>query len=119
MQVQIEFGRIVEDLVDLIPAAMNAVHDPVVISVVVLVVEEVNPMPAILMTGGVMQMEGSYITREPVPLDVVADPLMFNVEIEAGDAPTVVISTIPELVTAQLNQELPMVLVVRGSDLLR
>jgi hypothetical protein len=90
-----------------------------VISVEVLVVEEVNPMPAILVTRGMVQMEGGHVTGEPIPLDVVADPLMFSIEIEAGDAPTVAISTILELVTAQLNQELPMVLVVCGGDLLR
>jgi hypothetical protein len=119
VQVQIEFRRIVEDLVNLIPAAISAVGDPVAISVVVLVVEEVNPMPAILVTRGMVQMEGGHVTVEPIPLDVVADPLMFSIEIEAGDAPTVAISTILELVTAQLNQELPMALVVRGGDLLR
>jgi hypothetical protein len=76
-------------------------------------------MPAILVTGGVVQMESGHVTREPIPLDVVADSLMFSVKIKTGDAPTVMISTILELITAQLNQELPMVLVVRSGDLLR
>jgi hypothetical protein len=119
VQVQIELGRVVQDLIDLIPAAINAVGDPVAISIEMPVVEEVNPMPAILVTRGVVQMESGHVTREPIPLDVVADPLMFSVKIKTGDASTVMISTILELITAQLNQELPMILVVRSGDLLR
>ncbi|HEX8933601.1 MAG TPA: hypothetical protein VF788_05305 [Pseudonocardiaceae bacterium] len=119
VQVQIELRRVVQDLIDLIPAAINAVGDPVAISIEMPVVEEVNPMPAILVTRGVVQMESGHVTREPIPLDVVADPLMFSVKIKTGDAPTVMISTILELITAQLNQELPMVLVVRSGDFLR
>ena len=119
VQVQVEIRRMVEHSVDLVSAGMNAVGNGVVISIEMLVVEEINPMPTVVMTRRVVEMEGGHRTIEPVPGDVVAHSLQFSVKIEAGNTPPIVVSTIFQLVSIKLYKELLMAVVVGSGHLMR
>jgi hypothetical protein len=89
----------VKDSVDLASAGILTTDDGVVVSIEVLVVEEINPMVAVFVARGVVQMEGGHRTVEPVPVDVVTDPLMLGIKIETSDAPAVAVSAVLFLVT--------------------
>lgn len=119
VQVEVEIGRIIQHGVDLVPAGVNATGNGVVVAVEVCVVEEINPMSAVVATRGVVEMEGGHRTVEPVPADVVAHSLLFCVEIEASDTSPVVVSAIFELVAVELHEELLMAVVVGRGELLR
>ncbi len=119
VQVQVEIRWMVEHSVDLVSAGMNAVGNGVVISIEMLVVEEINPMPTVVMTRRVVEMEGGHRPIEPVPGDVVAHSLQFSVKIEAGDTSPVMVSTIFQLVSIKLYKELLMAVVVGSGHLMR
>ena len=91
MDVEIEVGRIVDDGLDLVswahPVAavhMNAAGDRVSGSGEALVVEEIDPMWALLPCGGGVEMEGGHRSVEFVPGDNKAGCLVFWVELEPG-----------------------------------
>lgn len=115
VQVQVEVRRIIQNGVNLVSAGMNTIGDRVVVSIEMLIVEQINPMPAVVVARGMMEMEGCHRAVEPVPCDVVAHSLFLCVEIEASNTAPVVVSTIFEFITIELHQELLMAgLVGRG-----
>src|SRR2546421_10760201 len=119
VQVEIEVRRIIEHGVDLVPAGVNTTGDGVAVAVEVLVIEEINPMTAVVATRRVVEMEGSHRAVEPLPADVEAHSLLLGVEIEASDTPPVMVSAIFEFVTIELHEELLMPVVICRGNLLR
>jgi hypothetical protein len=88
-------------------------------SVEVLVVEQINPVPAVVVARGVMEMKCCHRAVEPVPRDVIAHSFFICIEIEAGNTPPVVVSAVFQLITIEPYQELFMAGVVCRGDLLR
>ncbi len=119
VQVEVEIRRIIKHSVNLVTAGVHTVGDRVVISVVARVIEEINPNIAVVVTRRIVKMEGGHRTIKPVPGDGVAHPLLFSVEIEAGDTPPIVVSTIFELVAIKPHQELLMAVMVGRGHLMR
>lgn len=119
VQVEVEIRRIIEHCIDFVSAGMNTIGDGVVMSVEVLVVEQINPVPAVVVARGVMEMKCCHRAVEPVPRDVIAHSFFICIEIEAGNTPPVVVSAVFQLITIEPYQELFMAGVVCRGDLLR
>jgi hypothetical protein len=81
---------------------MDAARGRVTLPVEALVVEEIDPMRAIVSTRRGVQVEAGYHTVESVPGDDVTGGLVFWVEIEPSHAPPFGVSAIAELTTAQV-----------------
>jgi hypothetical protein len=103
VQVEVKVRRIVEHSVNLVSAGMNAASGGVVVSIEMFVVKEINPMPTIVVTRGIVEMEGGHYAVEPLPGDVVTHSLSFCVKIEASNTASIGVSTIFELVTIELH----------------
>jgi hypothetical protein len=71
----------------------------VTLSVEALVIEEIDPMRAIVSTRRGVQVEAGHHTVESVPGDDVTGGLVFWVEIEPSHAPPFGVSAIAELTT--------------------
>jgi hypothetical protein len=82
---------------------MNAAGSGAVISIKMFVVEEINPMPTIVLTRGVVEMEGGHYAVEPLPGDVVTHSLLFCVEIDANNTAPIVVSAIFKLIAIELH----------------
>ena len=87
---------------------MDTVHDSVSRPVEVFVVEEIDPMRAVVLARGGVEMEGGHIAVEPAPRENVADSFIVGVEVEASEAPPITVSTITDFVTGQGYGELPV-----------
>jgi hypothetical protein len=75
VQVEVELRRIIKHSINLVTASVHTIGDRAVVSVVVRVVEEIDPMPAVVVTRRIVEMEGGHRTIKPVPGDVVAHAL--------------------------------------------
>jgi hypothetical protein len=98
---------------------MDAARDTVLLSIVPLVIEEIDPMPAVVATRGGVEMEAGHQTVEPLPRSDIADCLVFWVEVEPSGAPTIAVSAITEFTAGQVHGKVLMAALIRRGDFLR
>lgn len=105
VDIEVVVRWVVENGTDLPPIGTDATPDRTLLPVETLVVEEIDPMPTVLITRGVVKMKGVYVAIEPAPREDVTHSLVFQVEVEMSEAYSVAISTVTELVTGQVYGE--------------
>ena len=119
MDGEIVIGRIVDDVQYLATWAMDAPPGLIMFPVEVLVVEEIEPMRAVVSAWGSMEMEGRHNTLEFVPAKGVTGRLPVRIEIESGHTPPVMVSAIAELIAGQEDSEVAVAVLVYWFGVLR
>lgn len=112
MDGEIVIGRIVDDVQYLATWGMDAAPGLIMFPVEVLVVEEIEPMRAVVSAWGSMEMEGRHNTLEFVPAKGVTGRLPVRIEIESGHTPPVMVSAIAKLIAGQEDSEVAVAVLV-------
>src|SRR5581483_899478 len=112
MDGEVVIGRIIDNVQYLAPRTMDATPRLFVFSIEVLVVEEIEPMRAVVPARGSMQMERRHNTLKAVPSKVVAGRLSVRIEIESSHAPPAMVSAITELIAGQENGKVAVTVLV-------
>jgi hypothetical protein len=116
---EIVTGRLIDDVQDLPAWDMDAARSAVALSIEMLVVEEIDPMRAVVSTRGGMEMEGGHSTVKFMPSEVITGRLFRRVEIEASHAPSAAVSTIAQLIARQEDGEVTIAVLVHWVRILR
>lgn len=119
MDGEVVIGRIIDNVQYLAPRTMDATPRLFVFSIEVLVVEEIEPMRAVVSAWGSMEMEGRHNTLEFVPAKGVTGRLPVRIEIESGHTPPVMVSAIAELIAGQEDSEVAVAVLVYWFGVLR
>jgi hypothetical protein len=84
-----------------------------------LVVEEINPMWSVIVTGGGVEVKGGHRSVEPVPVEGITGRLLVCVKIKPSHSPSATVSAIAELIAGQIDGEMTVAVLMHWVSLIR